>query len=164
MDKVKYIYAYDPHPPSIVKRRAAKLINATSSIQMHWQSPHSSKGYFVYLCFAEIQRFQSNDYRAFNFRIDGELLDHLVVPKYLSTLTILKQFLASHATNNYHNLTLVIVDNSTLPPIINGIEIYRLMDFSKQETYKYDGTSKPTCFNFLVSFILFLSHLHDCIV
>lgn len=126
----------DYQVPSIAMRTASTPINASASMDFFWESPDTSTEYYVYLHFAELQQLKANQSRAFNINLNGNYWFGPFVPKYLSTITV---FSRSSLTGGNYNFSLVQTENSTLPPILNAIEIYSLIDLSQPETDGDDG-------------------------
>ena len=123
-------------PASAVMSTASIPINESSPMQFYWTDPDPSTMFYVYMYFAELKQLSANESRAFNINFNGELFYGPLVPEYLNVTTIY-----STAGVNGGNFTFSLdkLENSTLPPIFNGIEIYKLMDFSKSETEQDDG-------------------------
>lgn len=124
-------------PASVVMNTAAIQIDATKPMEFYWEPSDSSLEFFVYMHFAELQKMEANESRAFNINFNGKLLYGPLSPDYLYTNTI---FTPTSLTADNYTFSLVRLDNSTLPPILNGIEVYTLIDFSQSETERDDGT------------------------
>ncbi|CAB4272452.1 unnamed protein product [Prunus armeniaca] len=121
----------DYQVPSIAMRTASTPIDASASMDFSWESPDTSTEYYVYLHFAELQQLKANQSRAFNITLNGDYWFGPVVPEYLSTITV---FSRSSLTGGNYSFSLVQTENSTLPPILNAMEIYSLIDLSQPET------------------------------
>ncbi|ONI15672.1 hypothetical protein PRUPE_3G054500 [Prunus persica] len=121
----------DYQVPSIAMRTASTPINASASMDFSWESPDTSTEYYVYLHFAELQQLKANQSRTFNITLNGDYWFGPFVPEYLSTITV---FSPSSLTGGNYSFSLVQTENSTLPPILNAMEIYSLIDLSQPET------------------------------
>lgn len=115
---------------------AAIPINESSPMQFYWTAPDPSTVFYVYMYFAELQELKANESRAFNITLNGDLFYGPLIPDYLNVTTI---FSPAGVTGGNFTFSIVQLENSTLPPIFNGIEIYTLVDFSKSETEQDDG-------------------------
>ncbi|XP_060672566.1 LRR receptor-like serine/threonine-protein kinase IOS1 [Ziziphus jujuba] len=122
-------------PASIVMNTAATPIDATAPMEFYWVPSDPSLEFFVYMHFAELHKMKANESRAFNINCNGKLLYGPLSPDYLYTTTI---FTPTSLTAENFTFSLVQLDNSTLPPILNGLEVYTLIDFSQSETEKDD--------------------------
>ncbi|KAF4399262.1 hypothetical protein G4B88_022345 [Cannabis sativa] len=122
--------------PPIVMNNAAVPIDKDGSLRFNVSSSDKNIGYYVYLHFAELQLIKPNESRAFNFYVNGKLMYGPIVPKYLTTLTI--HALTPLTGQSQYNFSLTKLQNSTLPPILNAIEIYSSLDFSQSETHQDD--------------------------
>ncbi|XP_024022493.1 LRR receptor-like serine/threonine-protein kinase IOS1 [Morus notabilis] len=127
----------DYWPPSIVMSTAATPKDESgNSIEFHIEPPNESDRYYLYIHFAELRRLESDDYRAFNINVNGRLLYGPVVPDYLSSTTIYSTKPITGESN--YSFSIDKLENSTLPPILNAIEFYTLLDFSLSETQQDD--------------------------
>lgn len=110
-------------------------INGT--IHFNVEPRYSKTRYYIYAHFAELQELQPGEYRAMNVKVNGELLRGHIVPRYLSPITVYNA-IALTGVNNY-SFSIERVSNSTLPPILNSIELYYDLEFSQTETLEDDG-------------------------
>ncbi|KAG5132199.1 hypothetical protein JHK84_038596 [Glycine max] len=113
---------------------AAIPANVNDNIEFHFLPKNNASTCYVYMFFAELQKLQANQIREFNIFVNGDILNNAPInPIYLQ--------------NAYH---LAIIENplelwinktsgSTLPPLLNAIEIYMTKNFSLSETYQTDG-------------------------
>ena len=87
--------------------------------------------------FAEVVKLRANESRSFNITINGELWnDEPLSPRYLLTDTV---YGPTALTGGKCVFSILKTGNSTLPPIINAIEIYTVKDLSQSETDQQDG-------------------------
>jgi len=119
-----------------VMRTTAIPANASDNLEFSFLPKYSSSRYYVYMYFAEIQKLQANQIRQFNIFVNGKLLnsDPAVNPVYLQNLYYL-----SVISETKLELWLNKTSRSTLPPLLNAVEIYMAKDFLQSETYQTDG-------------------------
>ncbi|XP_048327680.2 LRR receptor-like serine/threonine-protein kinase IOS1 [Ziziphus jujuba] len=121
--------------PSIVMSTCVTPLNASGPLEFYWEPPDESNQYYVYLHFAEIQLLQSNQYRAFDIYLNGETWYEAYVPEYLKSGAV---FSTKALSISNYSFSLVRLQNSTLPPILNALEVYTVIDFSQPETDQDD--------------------------
>ncbi|CAB4302984.1 unnamed protein product [Prunus armeniaca] len=115
---------------------AATPKNGTHALYISWMDFDNSAEYFVYMHFAEFEKLQPNQSRQFNITMNGESLHEKVVPYYLSSSTIYSTRALS--TGGQNNLSIFKAKNSTLPPILNAIEVYSVKEFLESRTNQAD--------------------------
>ncbi|ESQ36349.1 hypothetical protein EUTSA_v10006777mg [Eutrema salsugineum] len=121
---------------SLVMSRALTHTNITEPIKMVLNNSDPNVRYFVYMHFAEVEdlSLRTNETREFEIRINGVKMAD-VSPKYLQTDTV---FLKPESQTDI-KFTLERTPKSTLPPIINALEIYIGNSFSQSFTSQEDG-------------------------
>ncbi|KAK1436872.1 hypothetical protein QVD17_02656 [Tagetes erecta] len=121
--------------PSKVMSTAITPTNSTDAISLTWETT-ITYNYIIYAHFAEVETLKSNQIREFNVYLNGNLWYKTLSPS--TNITTLKS--ASPLTG-FSSLTLEInrTLNSTLPPIINAIEIYIPKQFQLQQTEDQDA-------------------------
>nr|POF16613.1 isoform 2 of probable lrr receptor-like protein kinase [Quercus suber] len=85
--------------------------------------------------FQSVVKLRTNESRSFNITINGELWYGPLSPRYLSTDTV---YSTAALTGGKYVFSILKTGNSTLPPIINAIEIYTVKDLSQSETDQQD--------------------------
>ena len=121
---------------------AASPLNATEALRFNMTAADATTGYYIHVHFAELHVLGVNDSRSFDFKVNGQFWHTDITPKYLSTTTMISsRAIAGELTYNFE---LKRTQNSTLPPILNAIEIYVLVDASWRETEEDDGTQSQT--------------------
>ena len=90
--------------------------------------------------FSEIQSLQANETREFSVLVNGDPMHERYSPKPLSTET-LSYFTPQQCDKGTCIVELLRTSKSTLPPLINAIEIYTVIDFPLLETNQDDGMS-----------------------
>ena len=116
-------------------RTAAIPANASDNIELYFLPKYNASTYYVYVYFAEIQKLQANQIREFHTFVNGRLLNTAPVdPVYLRSL-----YYAEVISEPRLELWVNKTNRSTLPPLINAIEIYMAKDFSQLGTNQADG-------------------------
>ncbi|XP_038986306.1 senescence-induced receptor-like serine/threonine-protein kinase isoform X2 [Phoenix dactylifera] len=119
--------------PSMVMRTAAAPKDDGSSLQILGaaQDENSPSKYHIFLYFAEIELLR-NQSRIFDIYLNGNLWVDAFSPRYLETDNI---FTEEPLSFERYNITISEAAESTLPPILNAIEIYEV----KQSGMETDG-------------------------
>ncbi|PON54511.1 Mitogen-activated protein kinase kinase kinase [Parasponia andersonii] len=126
----------DFQPPPAIMSTAATPINASAPLEFKLESKIASIGFYLYLHFAELQQLKPNESRAFDVKENGRNLYKHVVPDYLTSNTIYSTAPITGELN--YTISISKAENSTLPPILNAVEVYRLVDLSLPETDQDD--------------------------
>ncbi|MED6146638.1 hypothetical protein PIB30_036428 [Stylosanthes scabra] len=130
--------------PDVVLETAATPINATASLDFYLEDDYDNNEtqhqFYFYLHFTELQKLPANQTRSFSVALNGvpwgnmELRYDFEDSKYTPT--------PYYGHKKYH-ISLSRTESSTLPPILNALEIYVVKDFSKLQTQKDDDTHTP---------------------
>ncbi|MED6136237.1 hypothetical protein PIB30_054209 [Stylosanthes scabra] len=124
-------------PPTIVMSTAATPINASASFDFYWDPDNVDEQYYVFMHFNEVKKLLPNETRSFNVTLNGKYwYDGPLVPQYQSTSTIFSP--SALGGESRYLFSLIRTEDSTLPPIINAIEVYTVKDFSRPETLQDD--------------------------
>ncbi|KFK27491.1 hypothetical protein AALP_AA8G390000 [Arabis alpina] len=123
-------------PPKGVLATAATPTNSTAPLTIEWSSSNVNDQYYLYVHFAEIQELQTNSTREFNVVWDGETSDPIVPAKY--KIDTLFRRLPSTCKGGECSLELRRTNRSTLPPLLNALEIYTVTEFPQSETNETD--------------------------
>nr|XP_029151509.1 probable LRR receptor-like serine/threonine-protein kinase At1g51880 [Arachis hypogaea] len=121
-------------PPAVVLKTAATPKNATASLDFHWEDDFADNNngaqhqYYFYLHFTELQQLGANQTRSFNVTINGLPYWENVGLTYASELT--RYTRGPSYEGKRHHISLFRTESSSLPPIINALEIYLVKDFS----------------------------------
>ncbi|KAG8049015.1 hypothetical protein GUJ93_ZPchr0009g490 [Zizania palustris] len=137
--------------PSMILQSAATPVNGTrldfswSSLEdiAHPPSPSTDNGsgsssgitYLLLLYFAEVQRLPSDVVRLFDILVDGVAGRQRYAPKYLSAEVVRTTVQGA----GQHVVSLVATLDSTLPPILNGLEIYSVQPMAELTTNSRDA-------------------------
>ncbi|CAJ2663771.1 unnamed protein product [Trifolium pratense] len=125
--------------PAIVMSTAVTPVNGSAAIQFYWSADDVNNQYYLYTHFGEVEKLAANETRAFNINVNGGLFYAPVIPLYRKAMTIFNNRPLTGAT--VYQVSLSKTKNSTLPPILNAFEIYKLKDFSQSETQQDDVDS-----------------------
>lgn len=120
-------------PPKAVFRTALTPKNSNKPLDIYVYTPIPGKVH-LYLHFAEIQSLQPNDTREFDILLSGNIFSAAYSPKMLQIDTV-----SNESPMEGYELKLVKTKRSTLPPILNAMETYSVMEFPYPETNPNDG-------------------------
>ena len=126
----------DFQPPSVVMDTASTAINASAPMTLNWVPPDNTSQYYVYIHIAEIKALKANESRVFNISLNGELWGGPYIPKYLHTTTV---YSPSALKGGKFEFALYKIEQSTLPPLINAIEVYTVVELLQSQTDQQDG-------------------------
>ncbi|KAL2332310.1 hypothetical protein Fmac_019891 [Flemingia macrophylla] len=121
--------------PAIVMSTAVIPTNASAPLVISWKPEHENDQFHAYLHFTEIQVLAANQTRQFNITTGDLAPIANFSPQYLNVTTAFTNLPIRGKEINY---SLEITKNSTLPPIINAIEIYKVIDFQQLNTFQGD--------------------------
>ncbi|KAL9814882.1 putative LRR receptor-like serine/threonine-protein kinaseRLK-Pelle-LRR-I-1 family [Arabidopsis thaliana] len=127
----------DYKPPKVALTTAAIPTNASAPLTNEWSSVNPDEKYYVYAHFSEIQELQANETREFNMLLNGKLFFGPVVPPKLAISTILSVS-PNTCEEGECNLQLIRTNRSTLPPLLNAYEVYKVIQFPQLETNETD--------------------------
>lgn len=123
-------------PPAVVMNTAGTPKNASQSMDFYLETEDPSIQFYVYMHFAEVQILQANQSRQFNISLNGEHWYGPFSPNYLLTTTV---FSPTALNGGNYSFSLYKTGNSTLPPIINAMEVYSVKEFLQLQTEQIDG-------------------------
>ncbi|KAG6727765.1 hypothetical protein I3842_02G140900 [Carya illinoinensis] len=123
-------------PASVVMSTAATPINESAPMEFYWEADDPNTQFYIFMHFAEVVKLEPNQSRSFNITLNGKYWYGPLVPVYLSTITL---YSPSAMTGGKYVFSIFKAENSTLPPIVNAIEIYSVKDFLQPETDQADG-------------------------
>ncbi|XP_023643522.1 receptor-like protein kinase At3g21340 isoform X2 [Capsella rubella] len=124
-------------PPQIVMGSASTPISTSAPWNFTWFLPSPTTKFYMYMHFGEIETLDSSDNREFNVALNGELLYERYSPSTLVMRT-LSDATAQQCEGGKCLLELTKTLNSTLPPLINALEVFTVIDFSHLETNEDD--------------------------
>ncbi|CAL9223598.1 unnamed protein product [Arabidopsis halleri] len=123
-------------PARVVMNTASTPLNASLDISLIWEPVIPTWKFYVYMHFSEVQEIPSNETREFSvIWNDKTTLYDNFTPRFLYTDTLYNQ---NPVTGPIHDFLLKRTAKSTLPPIINAIETYRVNEFLQSPTDQQD--------------------------
>ncbi|KAF2323512.1 hypothetical protein GH714_035857 [Hevea brasiliensis] len=122
-------------PPSVVMSTAATPANANENMTLSIDMEDSTLKFFVYMHFSEIVKLKANQSREFNISFNGAYWVGPVVPQYLYTTTA---YSTSALTAGQYQFSLYKTEGSTLPPLLNAIEIYYVLQLLQSQSNQED--------------------------
>ncbi|XP_004961442.2 putative leucine-rich repeat receptor-like protein kinase At2g19210 [Setaria italica] len=128
--------------PSKVMQTAITPRNATRGIYFYWDSKPQPKDptpqYTAVMHFSELQLLPNNSVREFSIHINGELWSPGgITPDYLRSNAAYSDVPLPAGSARY-NVTINATANSTLPPFINGVEVFSIISTTNAGTYSQD--------------------------
>ncbi|KAK0596635.1 hypothetical protein LWI29_017586 [Acer saccharum] len=125
---------YEPAP--IAMQTAATPKKDSQPLNFFLNPAVSSTQYYIYMHFAEVEELQANQFREFKISLNGQHWYGPFSPRYLSTTTVFTPVGLNAGLKN--NFSIYKTENSTLPPILNAVEIYTLKEFLQLQTEEQD--------------------------
>ncbi|XP_019096758.1 PREDICTED: receptor-like protein kinase At3g21340 isoform X1 [Camelina sativa] len=120
-------------PPQVVMASASTPISSSATWNFSWLLPSSTTQFYMYMHFAEIQTLRSIDTREFKVTLNGNLAFERYSPKTLAMETIFYST-AQQCEGGKCLLELIKTPKSTLPPLMNALEVFTVIDFPQLET------------------------------
>uniref|UniRef100_M4DQZ1 Protein kinase domain-containing protein n=1 Tax=Brassica campestris TaxID=3711 RepID=M4DQZ1_BRACM len=122
--------------PQAVIRTAGVPVNASEPWSIRWTLDEPTDLSYVYMHFAEVQTLKDNDIREFNITYNNGIRWYpFLRPESLKISTIANPRAISSPDGKF-NFTFTMTGNSTLPPLLNALEIYTVVDILQLETDK----------------------------
>lgn len=126
----------DFQPPQIVMKSAGIPKNVSEPLQLTFTPVDPTSKIYVYMHFAELEDLPANQSRRFNITVNGNHLYGPTSPTYLYTSSVYTRSSLSGAQLVFQ---IIKTEDSTLPPILNAVEIYVVKDLPQSETEQEDG-------------------------
>ncbi|KAJ0250385.1 Leucine-rich repeat-containing protein [Hirschfeldia incana] len=122
-------------PPQGVMASAATYVNDNGTWDIPWDMEDSTTRFHIYLHFAEIQNLLANETREFNVLLNGNEFSEPFSPKKLRIETMMTQPASTlRCERGACRLQLVKTAKSTLPPLLNAMEIFTVVELPQSET------------------------------
>ncbi|KAL2332314.1 hypothetical protein Fmac_019895 [Flemingia macrophylla] len=118
----------DYKPPTVVMNTAVSPANVSAPLVISWTPKDENEQYYFYMHFTEIQVIAKNDTREFNIILNDVSWYENLSPRYRQVNTIYSR---SAFSGKEIRFSLEMTKNSTLPPLINAMEIYREFIFQR---------------------------------
>lgn len=131
-------YEYGYRVPYEVIKTAARPRNGSEPLELYWNTTDLNAQFYVYMYFSEVEQLERNQSRKFNISWNGSPLFGQFIPRYLKANIISN---SKALVGEDHRISIYKVENSTLPPILNAFEIYKVMQLVESPTHSEDGTS-----------------------
>jgi Leucine-rich repeat (LRR) protein len=119
--------------PKNILQTAAIPRNASAPLIITWDPLPINAEVYLYMHFAEIQTLEANETRQFDVILRGNFNHSGFSPTKLKVFTLYTEEPMKCGSEGCY-LQLVKTPNSTLPPLINAIEAYSVIEFSQLET------------------------------
>ncbi|KAG2251279.1 hypothetical protein Bca52824_081415 [Brassica carinata] len=120
--------------PQTVAKTAAIPANTSQPLTLDWSLDEINAQSYIYMHFAEIQDLEDDEIREFNITYNGgQNWYSYFRPRKLKIITIYNPRAVSSPDGNF-NFSFVMTGNSTLPPLINSFEVYKVLDLLQLET------------------------------
>ncbi|KAJ0837707.1 putative transferase [Helianthus annuus] len=123
--------------PSKVMSTAVIPANPTADLFYSWTATDKTEEYFMYIHYAEIETLEGNDTREFNIYLNDAYWDGPISPIDHTTSTYFTSFYNASS----YELTLRRTENSTLPTMMNAIELYNPIHLQQRQTNDKDATT-----------------------
>lgn len=125
--------------PQAVAKTACVPANASQPLIFDWTLDNNISKSYVYMHFAEIQTLKDGEIREFNITYNGgQNMYSYFRPDKLEISTLFLITPLSSPDGNF-SFSFTKTGNSTLPPLINGLEIYKSLDLLELETDQDEG-------------------------
>ncbi|CAD5325014.1 unnamed protein product [Arabidopsis thaliana] len=125
--------------PQDVLMTAAIPVNTSARLSFTENLEFPNDELYLYFHFSEVQVLQANQSREFSILWNGMVIYPDFIPDYLSAATVYNPS-PSLCEVGKCLLELERTQKSTLPPLLNAIEVFTVMNFPQSETNDDDGT------------------------
>lgn len=126
--------------PQPVIKTAGVPVNASEPWSIWWTLDKTTELSYIYMHFAEVQTLKANDIREFNITYNnGKPWYPFLRPESLK-ISSFSTPRAMSSPDGKFNFTFTMTGNSTLPPLLNALEIYTVVDLPQLETDKDEGS------------------------
>ncbi|KAK0595269.1 hypothetical protein LWI29_005122 [Acer saccharum] len=122
------------HPAESVMNTASTPKNSSEPLLFYFETVDPTLQFYFYLHFAEVEKIQADQSREFNIYLNGKLWYGPVSPHYLVTTTIYSREPIGMGRNYFW---IIKTENSTLPPILNAVEVYIVKEFLQSQTVNH---------------------------
>nr|VDD32755.1 unnamed protein product [Brassica oleracea] len=124
-------------PPKKALATAAIPSNLSAPLTVSWTPEKHGDQYYLYSHFAEIQDLHANDTREFDVLWNGAVTVEAFVPSKLLIDTFMNKS-PETCDGGKCSYQLIKTSKSTLPPLLNALEIYTVIQFPRSETDEND--------------------------
>ncbi|KAF3530860.1 hypothetical protein DY000_02039845 [Brassica cretica] len=128
--------------PKDVYDRTAIPKNLDGPLTITWRLENPDDQIYLYRHFAEIQDIEANDTREFDCVLNGETITiNAINPKYLEIETMLTT-IPKECNGGICRMQLIKTQRSPLPPLLNGFEVYSVLQLPQLQTNETEGIRK----------------------
>ncbi|MQL93245.1 hypothetical protein Taro_025883 [Colocasia esculenta] len=113
----------DIHTPSAVMRTSVTTGSVSEYLEFGTAPSLPADEIYVYLHFAELRQLRANETREMDIYLNGEVTQQGFTPQYLFPTSV---FTTNPGINVRHDYSIRASNRSTLPPVINAMEVYVL--------------------------------------
>ncbi|CAF2056741.1 hypothetical protein HID58_070488 [Brassica napus] len=124
----------DYQPPEIAMVTGSVPTDPDAPMNISLVGVDSTVQFYVFMHFAEIQELKSNETREFNIMYNGKRIYGPFRPLNFTTSSIFTSNEVGADENGKYTFSLQRTGNSTLPPLLNGMEVYLVNLLPEQET------------------------------
>lgn len=117
-------------------RTAATTGNSSEPLVFYFDTYDPISQFYSYLYFAELEELPANQTREFDIYLNGKIWYGPVTPNYLETAVVYSVTPVGQGRNIFQAIR---TRNSTLPPILNAVEVYILKELQQLQTTQTDG-------------------------
>ncbi|XP_068344326.1 probable LRR receptor-like serine/threonine-protein kinase At4g29180 [Pyrus communis] len=121
--------------PLEVIRTAATPQNASEPLNLYWNTTDMNARFYVFMYFAEVEKLEKNQSRKFKISWNGSPLFGPFTPRYLQADVISN---SRALVGKDHEISLHKTEDSSLPPILNAVEVFQVMQLVESPTYGED--------------------------
>ncbi|KAL8149788.1 hypothetical protein AgCh_006701 [Apium graveolens] len=132
----------DFNVPYKVMRTAIVPDNSSEPLKISWVPLNASDRFIICLHYGEVQTLQQNETREFNMYLNGNLWtpnDLPITPSYQTPSSVFST--GPELSASRHEIVMQKTKRSTLPPIINALEVYSVRKFQQSQTDDQDASS-----------------------
>ncbi|CAH2036427.1 unnamed protein product [Thlaspi arvense] len=129
----------DFQPPVIAMVTASVPTDPDAPMNISLVGVDRTAQFYVFMHFAEIQELSSNETREFNIMYNDKHLYGPFRPLNLTTSSVFTPTEVVADANGHYTFSLQRTSNSTLPPLLNGMEVYMVNLLPELETDREEG-------------------------
>ncbi|XVE88769.1 hypothetical protein DITRI_Ditri19aG0095500 [Diplodiscus trichospermus] len=126
----------DFKPPSVVMQTAAQQKINSTPLSLYLQTIDQTDKFYPYMYFAEVEKLKTDEFREFNISLNGQHWSGPHSPAYLEATTVYKTTPITGEVE--YEFLIYKAQNSSLPPIINALEVYKVNELPQLETNQDD--------------------------
>ncbi|MQM03188.1 hypothetical protein Taro_035968 [Colocasia esculenta] len=121
--------------PSAVMRTAATTRSTSETLDFSSTLSSAEDAIYIFMYFAELRQLGANETREMVVYVNGRLWSPVVTPFYLFTIALFTENPGSMDTREF---SVRASERSTLPPLVNAVEVYALKRVEAQPTLDGD--------------------------